>query len=180
MGRIITVDFTKSFIDELAAYVEREHLARGCDPERLAIVFGGKRPAFFLKRLLGQRRGKAFIPPRFFTIDEFMDHTANVRQRLAPGPELERSYLLYRLACRVTPELVKGREAFAHFLPWAREILDFIEQLDLEDVDNAALLSIQQNARIGYAVPESINGLLRNIKLLREAFHGELKDRGET
>ncbi|NTV30253.1 MAG: hypothetical protein HGA80_09255 [Candidatus Omnitrophica bacterium] len=29
-------------------------------------------------------------------------------------------------------------------------------------------------------MPESINGLLRNIKLLREAFHGELKDRGET
>lgn len=180
MGRIFTVDFTRNFIDEVAAYVEREYVARGRGLDRLAVVFGGKRPAYFLKRQLGRGIGKGFIPPRFFTVDEFMDHTANADRCLAAGRELDLCFVLYRLASRITPELVRGRESFAQFLPWAREILDFIEQLDLEDVDNSALLSIQENARIGYAVPDSINGLLRHIKLLREAFHGELEAKGRT
>ncbi|MBF0569532.1 MAG: PD-(D/E)XK nuclease family protein [Candidatus Omnitrophica bacterium] len=180
MKRIFTVDFTQSFIDELAAHTEREFVAKGRPLDKLAVVFGGKRPSLFLKRELARRIGKGFVSPRFFTIDEFMDHVANRTQRLLPGRELDRSYVLYRLAQKVTPGLLKGREGFAQFLPWAREILDFIEQLDLENVDNKDLLSIQENAAIGYAVPESINDLLKNIRLLREAFHAELKDSGQT
>lgn len=180
MARIFTIDFTKNYLDELADYLDREYVSKGADLSRLAVVFGGKRPALFLKRLLSRRIKTGFVSPRFFTIDEFMDYTANRKRRLDSGQELDRSYSLYRLARKVAPQLLKGRESFAQFLPWAREILDFVEQLDLEAVDNKALLSIQENARIGYAVPESINELLRHIKLLREAFHDELRQGGKT
>ncbi|MBF0486058.1 MAG: hypothetical protein HQL16_06060, partial [Candidatus Omnitrophica bacterium] len=180
MKKIFTIDFTKSFIDELSAYIEREFTAQGRSFDKTAIVFGGKRPALFLKRKLAQTLGQSFVSPRFFTIDEFMDYVANRGESLQAGLELDRSFTLYGLAKRLTPQLLKGRESFAQFLPWAREILDFIEQLDLEAVDNSALLAIQQNAAIGYAVPESINDLLKNIKLLREAFHHDLKKRGLT
>ena len=63
MNKIFTIDFTTSFIDGLAAYIEREYFARGRSLERLAVVFGGKRPAHFLKRALAQKIGKAFVSP---------------------------------------------------------------------------------------------------------------------
>jgi hypothetical protein len=176
----MTMDFTLDFIDGLAAYLEQEYFHAGRDLSRVAVVFGGKRPAQFLKRRLARSAGKGFASPAFFTIDEFMDRVANRSVRLTPGSELDRSFTLYRLVKEAAPELLKGRGSFARFLPWAREILDFIEQLDLEMVDNQALTSIEANAAIGYAVPESINSLLGSIKVLRESFHAALEQGKKT
>ena len=44
--------------------------------DRLAIVFGGKRPSLFVKRALSVKFKGSFIPPRFFSIDEFIAYTA--------------------------------------------------------------------------------------------------------
>ena len=35
---------------------------------------------------------------------------------------MEACHLIYRLAAAEAPEILKGRESFAQFLPWAREI----------------------------------------------------------
>ena len=48
----------------------------GRDLSRLCLVFGGRRPELFIKKDLARRIGKAFLPPRFFTIDEWMSYVA--------------------------------------------------------------------------------------------------------
>ena len=57
MSRIFTVDFTRPFIHELAGIIEREYISRGRGLGRLAVVFGGRRPALFLKKELARRLG---------------------------------------------------------------------------------------------------------------------------
>lgn len=176
MRKVITYNFTEDFIKRLAEHIDENYLRAGREISRLAVVFGGRRPALFLKKELARRIKKAFYPPTFFSIDEFVDYTVSRKVHFSKIADLDLCYLIYNLAKEGTPEILKTRPSFAEFLPWAREILSFVEQLDLEDVDQQSLKSIEQNAQIGYAIPEDINVLLENIIALREACHRDLKD----
>ncbi|MFA5362715.1 MAG: PD-(D/E)XK nuclease family protein [Candidatus Omnitrophota bacterium] len=171
MDKIITFSFSENFIRNIADLIEREYLNPGKDISRLAFVFGGKRPALFLKKELGRRIKKSFAPPVFFSIDEFMGYLVTAGRPFSVISDLEAAYLIYTLIRKSFPEILERREDFASFLPWAREIMSFIEQLDLEDIGSDALGSIQHNARIGYDVPESINMLLTRLVSLRGAYH---------
>ena len=177
MSRIFTVDFTRPFIHELADIIEREYLSRGRALRRLAVVFGGRRPALFLKSELARRIGRAFIPPEFFTINAFMDKVANSSGVLAPANDLEDSFEIYRLARAMAPGLLEGRATFAKFQPWAADILDLIGQLDIEDVADDVVENVQQSARIGYDVPSGINHLLGEVLRLRRAYHARLQEK---
>jgi hypothetical protein len=180
MSRIFTVDFTKNYIEELAAYLDRGYISAGKPLDRAAIVFGGRRPALFLKRALAARIKGPFIPPKFYTIDELMDELADVSGRREVLSPIEECHELFTLARELTPELLEGRASFAAFMPWAAEILDFIGELDLEDVSPGALKNIEASARIGYPVPDSINRLLEKVLTLRGAFHRRLAGSGRT
>lgn len=177
MNKIITYSFIDSFIDRLTDYIDENYLKKGKDLSRVAVVFGGKRPALFLKRELARRIQTTFYPPRFFSIDEFITYTLSKKESFNPGQDLDHCYLLYKLALAHTPQILKKRETFAAFLPWTREILAFIDQLDLENIADKTLQNIEANAEIGYAVPEDINRLLENIVVLRQAYHHALKEK---
>ena len=173
-NKIITFSFCESFQDNLLDYIQSQYAGREGDLSRLAIVFGGRRPAFFLKRGLAKRLKASYYPPRFFTIDEFMQYTVEKEELFAHAQDLDNCFLLYHLAQKVTPHILKGRETFARFLPWTQEISKFIDQLDLENIDERSLKNIQANAEIGYDVPADINRLLQSIVALRRAYHEEL------
>lgn len=174
MTKTITYPFTESFLDNLIDYIDTAYLKPGKDLNRLAIVFGGKRPALFLKRELARRIKHSFFPPHFFTIDDFIYDTISQKEVFASPKDLDSSFVLYQLVKKHTPHILRGREAFAQFLPWTREILSFIDQLDLEDIAVDRLRHIEDNARIGYPVPKDINRLLSEIVTLRKAYHEHL------
>jgi len=173
--KIITYSFCESFKDKLFGYINTEYVGQNKDLSRLAIVFGGRRPSMFLKRDLARQFKQGFYPPRFFTIDEFIRYIIAQSENFSQSQDLEHCYLLYQLAQKVTPQILIGRETFAKFLPWIREILKFIDQLDLENIEDHALKNIQSNAAIGYDVPEDINELLKSIVALRQAYHQEIQ-----
>lgn len=175
MDRVITFSFADDFIKELALFIEKNYRIRDNDLSRLALVFGGKRPALFLKKELAKRFKKSFFPPVFFSMDEFVSYLVSKNGDYFKINEMDSCFLLYNLAREILPDMLGGRETFSQFLPWAREILSFIEQLDLEDMPRSPLESIQLAADIGYEVPENVNILLQNIILLREGFDTALK-----
>ncbi|MFT5388377.1 MAG: ATP-dependent helicase/nuclease subunit B, partial [Candidatus Omnitrophota bacterium] len=171
---IITFPFTESFIENLADYIVSTYPVQTTDYSRLAIVFGGKRPALFLKRALAKRIKKDFIAPRFFNIDEFLHQTLLQQEEFTAIQDLDNAYLMFTLAQEKTPEILVGRASFAEFLPWSREVLKFIDQLDLENIDNNKLTSVKKNAQIGYNVPDDINKLLEHVVTLRDSYHKAL------
>jgi len=177
MDKIITYNLSDDVIEKLALLLRDNFLSKGNDLSRVACVFGGERPALFVRRKLSALLKKSFIPPLFFSIDSFIDYI------LGPDPlpvleGLDAYYLIYALAKKYMPELITGRSRFCEFLPWAREIVSFIEQLDLENVDDKALAVVEKSAAIGYEIPESVNRLLERIIELRGAYHRYMHNRG--
>jgi hypothetical protein len=141
-------------------------------------VFGGRRPALFLKRELAARLGETFFPPAFFSMDEFMGEVAARHAPRLPLPAIDAAYLVYTIAREAAPAIVHGRESFSRFLPWAGEIVSFIDHADLEAIPDAELVNVQHNAAIGYDVPETINTLLKYISEIRKAYHEALEKDG--
>ncbi len=176
MNRILTYNFSENFVERLADLLKENYFKKDKDLSRLAVVFGGKRPALFLKRALSHRVKESFFPPQFFTIDEFVNYVLFKKEHFSLITDLDACYVIFKLAKRVSPQILKGRHTFAEFLPWAREILAFIEQLDLEAMESSALKNIELSAEIGYAVPPDINRLLEHIIILRARFHETLEE----
>jgi len=174
MKKILTYSFCDNFLDKLANYLDENYLKKNKDISRLAICFAGRRPALFLRKELAQRIKANYFPPRFFTIDELISFSANKKESFSAINDLDNCYLLYKLAKRIAPHILRGRESFAQFLPWTREIASFIDQLDLENIADDSLRNIEANAQIGYDVPEDINVLLQTIVDLRSEYHKEL------
>jgi len=117
MDKIVTYSLNENFIENLADFVEKNFLKDSPDISRLAFVFEGKRPALFLKKALSKRIGKSFFSPTFFSIDEFIEYTLSKKTPFIKIPNLESWYMIYTLAKKIAPEVVKGREKFSQFLP---------------------------------------------------------------
>ncbi|MFH1423063.1 MAG: hypothetical protein ABIH42_10180, partial [Planctomycetota bacterium] len=177
MSKIITYNFSDDFIEKIAEFVTEN--TKGNDLSSLAIVFGGKRPALFLKKALAEKFRQSFIPPVFFSIDEFIQYLISKDKNIMRIPELEAAHIVYNIAKNKVPEILKSRNKFSEFLPWAREILSFIDQLDLENISSERLHNIEKNAEIGYEVPRSINKLLENIVLIRDLYHKKMQQIGK-
>lgn len=176
-SKIITYNLSEDLIENTADLLYRDFFKKGKPMERVACIFGGRRPALFLKRALSKRIKKGFVPPATFSIDEFMEYLVS-KFPLNRVSELDSCYHIYRLAEKIAPDILKGRGSFNDFIPWAREIVSFIEQLDLEDIESESLKSIQKSAEIGYEIPENINLLLQHIVKIRKAYHAVLKEKG--
>lgn len=178
MSKVITYSFEDNFIEKLASLLYEEFKKDDQSLGRIACVFGGRRPSLFLMRALSKKIKKSFIPPHIFSIDDFIDYL-NFGDKTPPKlKDLDAAFLIYTLVAEHIPSLLKGRSNFSEFLPWAREIVAFIEQLDLEDISNDSLKHIEKSAQIGYDVPASINHLLQDIVILRDAYHSSLKNMG--
>lgn len=177
MEKVISYSLSENYIYNLASFIEENYIQQDKDISKLALVFGGKRPELFLKRELAARIGKTFFGPKFFSMDEFAEYILAKNEPFRKISDLDSCFLIYRLSREIAPDILREKESFALFLPWAREILSFIEQLDLEEIKLIELNRIQLNASIGYDVPQSINALLEKITLIRDAYHNELKKR---
>jgi len=172
MQQGIIYGLNENFIENLSNFLI-ENFKKNKDYNRIACIFGGKRPALFLYNFLAKKL-KSFIPPRVFSMDEFIDYLLEKHTEYSQINDLEAAFLVYKIISKNFPQLLNFRESFGEFLPLAREIISFIEQLDLEEVKNESLYYIQKSAEIGYDVPQNINNLIKDIANLREIYHKEL------
>lgn len=177
MERVVTYNLNEDLVRNIAGYIDENFLRRGVDLTRLAFVFEGRRPTWFLNRTLAGKTKMGFFPPRFFSIDEFIEYTLSKKTTFRKLSSMESCYMIYNLAREIAPDIVKGREKFSQFLPWAREIAKFVDSLDMEDIPHDSLKEIQASAAIGYEIPENINILLEHINAVRTAYHGLLAER---
>jgi ATP-dependent helicase/nuclease subunit B len=177
MKKIYAIPFGTDFLKQLCEFIlaDCHHLSD------TAIVFAGKRPSLYMKRVLSEKIAAPAYSPRFFSIEEFIDHVARKRSQGFKDLEYpDAVWLLYR-SIQSLPRSVRHpfqQKSFGDFFYWGGHLLDFIDQLDSEDIDNDRLRSLEENAAIGYDVPESINELLEHVSVLRDAFHNLLDEKG--
>jgi ATP-dependent helicase/nuclease subunit B len=104
------------------------------DYSRIALVFPGKRPAHFVRKELAVRVGSSFIPPKIFSIDDFVlslfqQLFTESRKDLEP---MNAIVLLHRVHIGLDERL--GGEhftAFDEFLPLGVKLLGELEELCL-------------------------------------------------
>jgi len=176
MKKVFSIPFGTDFLDMLHRFIMED----GKELSRLAIVFAGKRPSLYLKKLFSKGTEKPIYSPQFFSIEEFIDFIA--RKQYPDFTDIEYAdaiWLLYQCV-QSLPSFVGHpfrEKGFSDFFWWGRYLLEFINQLDTENIDNEKLRSLEKNAELGYDVPESTNELLTHVTLLRDAFHGTLHEK---
>jgi ATP-dependent helicase/nuclease subunit B len=180
MEPIITYNFNDNFVERLADHIFSNFYKNNPDLSRICCVFGGRRPALFLRRALAGRIKGVFLPPAIFSMDDFVWYCFKKIKNDLLLNNLDSSFLIYQLAKKYLPNVLKNSGSFADFLPWAQEIVSFIEQIDLENVSDISLGAVQASAAIGYEISENINALLSGIAGLRNAYHGRLAKDGKT
>jgi RecB family exonuclease len=179
MERVISIALNDDFIRRITDILQEDFVQKNVPLEKVAIVFGGKRPALFLKRELSRRLNGAYFPPVFFSMDEFIKEVVWRKRPAKMISSMDSSFRIYELARSSHPGLLGGsRDSFAAFLPWAEEINGFIEQLDLEEIDDDKLRQVQESAKIGFDTLKEVNFLLEDIVKLRKEFHASLKKEG--
>ena len=175
---LITIDFGHDLLETLLTEFIFFSENNIYDFSRIAFIFEGKRPALFLNKLLASKLKHSFVPPSYFTLNSFVDSLYNQIENPSTTSEMNRAYIIYQCAKDAAPEILRDYPLFSDFLPWARDISLFIEQLDAENVSDARICNFQEQANIGYDLPESINSLLKNIAVIRELYYERLIAKG--
>ena len=176
MERVLNLEIGKNFIDSLADFIINSFPRKNRDFSDILCVFGGKRPSLFLKRTLAKKLKGAFFAPTTFSMDEFVEYIVSKEKNINIISNLDSCYLIYSIVKEKYSEILKKRKKFSEFLPWAQEIISFIEQLELENIPDYSLTRIEKSAAIGYDVPESINRLLQNIAAIRNIYYKKLEE----
>ncbi|HAH20176.1 MAG: hypothetical protein A2Y00_10450 [Omnitrophica WOR_2 bacterium GWF2_43_52] len=178
MQQVISLGLQDDFIRGLTDILQEEFISRGIPLEKVAVVFGGRRPELFLKRELSRRLKGAYFPPVFFSMDDFVREVIERKRPVKTIRAMDATYRIYELAKQTHQGLLMERNSFAAFLPWAEEIHAFIEQLDLEKIDDDTLRQVQESAKIGYDALPEVNLLLEDMAALRKEFHRCLEKEG--
>lgn len=171
--KIYSIPFGTDFIEEIVRFIEadRRHLSE------VLVVTPGKRPAIYFKERLARHINAPFYPPTFFTMEEFIDYTARgIVGDFTDINYLDGLWLIYKTIRSI--EAFKdhpfAKREFGEFFHWGKVILRFIDELDMEGIDQDRLITVEKNAAIGYDIPESVNELIVHLNLLREEFHANL------
>ncbi len=139
---------------------------------RLTVIFPHRRPALFLKHYLFEILGKGFIPPKTYSIEDFVKELA-LRVESPPGRQLtlpDRVWLLYRCATD-TGTLKANEEDFASFFPWGVRLSQLFEEFFKEMKEPLPLPHPE-------GVPQRARELLEDLRLLWSAYE-EALSRGQ-
>ncbi len=137
------------------------------------VIFPGKRPAHFLRKMLASKVGSGFIPPRVFSMDEFVDS-------LFEGPgsgrkieSIDAVALLYNIHRKAAMPL--GGSGFMtpdSFFHLGLKIYRDIEELTIEGIRPSMVKGI--DSFIAEGVPEQTIERLQSLSHFYEQFYKDI------
>ncbi len=170
MNRVRVVPTGGNLIDEVLALLP----PGASDFSSSLVVFEGRRPGHFLRRALARRLGRAFLPPRVYTLETLLD--ALYREELLGSADeigpLDAVSILFDLHCAASPRLGGDRYAtLESFLPLGRRLFDALEELKDERAD-------PDRVRAASAGLQFDNGHM--LAMLYERFYMRIQDEGKV
>jgi CRISPR/Cas system-associated exonuclease Cas4 (RecB family) len=128
VSKTIVIGPRESVIDTIVSMIDLERT----DLSHTAIVFSGKRPSHFVRKAIGDKLQRSFIPPRVFSIDEFI---GSLYQQLHPAPvkhleAIDAVALLFRVHAGLKERLGgSGFDSLDAFLPVGFKLFGELEEL---------------------------------------------------
>lgn len=168
-----------NLVDETAAIVtgmraNPPSLSEHKDFSKTIVVFPGKRPAHVLRKYISRRIGSSFIPPRIYSIDQFVDFLCSLRREpIAPAiGEYDAVDILYGLHSQLAVDRRIGQEHFTTldaFYPVGVKIFSELEELTIASVDNDRLQQAVSSVTLASA---------HTLASLSGPFYGALQQQG--
>ena len=141
------------------------------------VIFPGKRPSHFLRKLLADREKSSFVPPVILSMDEFIEHVHDESLGLR-GRKLEAIdavSILYTLHA-ASPEHL-GKKSFLTpdtFFPVGMKLYNDLEELHIEGVPSKKVREIDSIA--GESIPEPTAKRLQSLSYFYETFYRRIEE----
>jgi CRISPR/Cas system-associated exonuclease Cas4 (RecB family) len=140
------------------------------------VIFPGKRPSHFLRKVLAERERSSFIPPVIQSMDEFIEHVHDDSLSLG-GRKLEAIdaiSILYAIHS-ASPEHL-GRRSFLTpdtFFPVGAKLFNDLEELHIEGIPSTKVKEIDIIA--GEKIPEPTAKSLQSLSYFYDTFYQKIE-----
>ena len=141
------------------------------------VIFPGKRPSHFLRKVLADKEKSSFMPPVILSMDEFIEHAHDESLGL-DGRKLEAIdaiSILYSIHA-ASPEHL-GRKSFLTpdtFFPVGMKLYNDLEELHIEGIPSKKVKEIDSIA--GENVPEPTAKRLQSLSYFYETFYKRVEE----
>ena len=141
------------------------------------VIFPGKRPSHFLRKVLADKEKSSFIPPLILSMDEFIEHVHDESLELG-GRKLEAIdaiSILYNIHT-ASPEHL-GKKSFLTpdtFFPVGMKLYNDLEELYIEGVPSKKVKEIDNIA--GENIPEPTAKRLQSLSYFYETFYKRIEE----
>ena len=141
------------------------------------VVFPGKRPSHFLRKALAERERTSFIPPRIFSMDEFINYVYGevLGFRRRDLEAIDAAAILYDIH-KNSPDPL-GSKSFLEpdtFFPIGLRIYSDLEELYIEGVPPRTVREIDHMA--GESIPEPTARRLQSLSYFYETFYQKMDE----
>jgi ATP-dependent helicase/nuclease subunit B len=140
------------------------------------VIFPGKRPSHFLRKVLAEKEQSSLIPPSILSMDEFIDHVHDESMGIV-GRKIEAIdaiSILYNIHTEAPEHL--GRKSFLtpdSFFPVGMKIYNDLEELHIEGIPPKKVREIDNIA--GEKIPGPTAKRLQSLSHFYEAFYKRIE-----
>lgn len=145
--------------------------------DKACIIFSGKRPELFLKKYLAEKIKHSFVPPKIFSIEEFIAYVVSKYKDVVYINDIDAVYLLYNIVKKKRCLSKQVTRSFYTFLSWGYEIYGFIEEITLEKVSLKDLKKISFDFTTDDKTMPSLFGLIDSIAEIYTSFYSQLEEK---
>lgn len=153
---------------------------RGIDYSSKIVVFPGRRPSYFLRKRLSERIGQPYIPPRIFSMDDFIDFLYEERLGISfrKIEAIECVSVIYKVLKekKIDGLGIKKGLSLDHLFPLGIRLYNLFEELIIEMVPSVSLRSISNVLEDYLGSILFVNqGITTSLYLLMRTYEEELK-----
>ncbi|MGC8796023.1 PD-(D/E)XK nuclease family protein [Thermodesulfovibrio sp.] len=163
--QIIAIDSAEDIIQKIVDIIYSD----GYDYSANFIVFPGKRPSHYLKKVLAQKIRQSFIPPKVFSADEFVELLFRKTSNASPIETIEAVGIIYEI-CLKHNLLSPFFKKFDNFISFGFKLFNLFEELYIEEIHINKLKEVETLIDIPIKSQEK----LRFLSVVYENFYEEL------
>jgi len=158
---ILTSD--QDLIESIVSVIDSENL----NYSQNVVVFPGKRPSHYLRKTLAEKINTSFIPPRIFSIDEFINFIFKKLNDTNSIESIDATGIIYEI-CIKNNSLTTFFQKFDNFFSIGLKLFNLFEELYIEGISVDKLKEVETLVEIPVNSRNSLRFLSQTYKQFYE------------